>query len=256
MLDSFLPPKRRGNTLRQEHADLRRVRCLDPREKGRREWSLSSRKHWGARSCSAVTMSPSVNCPAPFLVSMKLRGTPLGSLGLPLMQAALTGGRGLITHIHNSQWCGAAGNKYLFPPADTTLDDGKLVIKTLEPQYMISEGWVPLLSPSCPKTGSLGVNQTRWTRKVPTPAHSWRSLETTASLWDPGCRDLQFQIEYISWRPALLSMPISSDAVSPWYPRDGSRNCKGSQIPWILESQSQSSVPAASTSKDSANLGW
>ena len=51
--------------------------------------------------------------------------------------------------------------EYLFPPADTTLDDGKLVIKTLEPQYMISEGWVPLLSPSCPKTGSLGVNQTR-----------------------------------------------------------------------------------------------
>ena len=92
---------------------------------------------------------------------MKLRGTPLGSLGLPLMQEALTGGRGLITHIHNSQWCGAAGNKYLVPPADTTLDDGKLVIKTLEPQYMISEGWVPLLSPSCPKTGSLGVNQTR-----------------------------------------------------------------------------------------------
>lgn len=87
---------------------------------------------------------------------MKPGGMPLGSLGLPLMQAALTGGRGLITHVHNSQWCGAG-----FHPADATLDDGKLVIKTLEPQHMISEGWVPLLSPRCPKTGSLGVNQTR-----------------------------------------------------------------------------------------------
>lgn len=87
---------------------------------------------------------------------MKPGGMPLGSLGLPLMQAALTGGRGLITHVHNSQWCGAG-----FHPADATLDDGKLVIKTLEPQHMISEGWVPLLSPHCPKTGSLGVNQTR-----------------------------------------------------------------------------------------------
>lgn len=35
-------------------------------------------------------------------------------------------------------------HKYLFPLADATLDDGKLVIKTLEPQHMISEGWVPL----------------------------------------------------------------------------------------------------------------
>ena len=109
---------------------------------------------------------------------------------------------------------------------------------------------------SCPKTGSLGMNQTSWTSKVPTPPHSWRSRKPPANLWDPGLKDLQFQIQNISWCPAVPGLPFNSDAVSPWYPRDGSRNCKGSQIPWILKSHSQPSVLAASTCKDSANLGW
>ena len=83
-----------------------------------------------------------------------------------------------------------------------------------------------------------------------------RSRKPPASLWDPGLRDLQFQIQNLSWCPAVPGLPFSSDAFSPWYPRDGSRNCKGSQIPWILKSHSQLSVLAASTSKDSASLGW